>query len=98
HLELHPFPTRRSSDLLRLGVRAHLLAEGLLQARHLLVAARADVVLELAARALEIPRAVAQLLLGARALLVGHGGAVFLQLVLLRSEEHTSELQSRFDL
>src|SRR4029077_5453359 len=83
-------------EALRLGVCAHLLTEHALQTRVLLVAARGEVVLELALRPFEIARAVAQVLLSAAALILGHGGAVLLQLFLLGLERLALRLQGAF--
>src|SRR6185312_3371412 len=71
-------------EILGLRVRAHLFDQDALQARHLLVAAGVEVVLCLALFALQVAVAVAQILLGARALILCHGRAVLLQLVFLR--------------
>src|SRR6185437_10621106 len=66
---------------LRLAEGAHLFEDRALQARQLLVATRGLIVLQLAARTLEVARPVAEILLGPGALLLAHGGAVLLQLL-----------------
>jgi hypothetical protein len=62
-------------------------------APHFLVAARVEVILHFLLLAGKIPIAVAQLLLGPRALVFGHGRAVFLQLVFLRLQRLLLVLQ-----
>ncbi len=82
-------------EVLRLRIGAHFLDERALQAGHLLVAAGGEVVLHLGALLLQVAGAVAQLLLGARALVGRHGRAVFLELVLLRLEGTARGSRSR---
>src|SRR5207249_5877055 len=91
---LPSFPTRRSSDLVRDLAETHVVLDRVDQDRHdvALLAARVGQLLE---AALDL-RAVARGLEAADALdLLALDGRVDLQ---ERSEEHTSELQSRFDL
>src|SRR5207249_9950212 len=89
---LHSFPTRRSSDL---GIAAAVAAQRALAAHDWPdgVEVRVRMGLHTGEPSLSesgfVSLAVHR---GARICAAGHGGQV------LRSEEHTSELQSRFDL
>src|SRR5699024_12244463 len=90
-LELHCFPTRRSSDLLRFP--AHVKPA----CAHLCVLPR---MLSALARIFPFPRAY-EARLRASSHFLAHVERVRAHLCVLprmRSEEHTSELQSRFDL
>src|SRR5207247_11143154 len=82
----HPFPTRRSSDLLPVGVRG--LDQLLLRLVECAQAVQGvgEVGVRLAPAVAEGVHRAAEKLLGAR------------QVLQVRSEEHTSELQSRVDL
>src|SRR5207249_8791522 len=96
HPNLHPFPTRRSSDLtmLRLGAERDEVAVVDDQrgcptyVSHLAEATRA---------VLELPYGVYHVAAGGECTWADFAEAIFAEAG-LRSEEHTSELQSRFDL
>src|SRR5207249_12310957 len=98
HQSLHAFPTRRSSDLVPDG-------ELIGMADHLLLEAIGDRLLDLLP--LELPELIRSGRIPHVSLLAPHGPrtGLFQNLVVCphpetppRSEEHTSELQSRFDL
>src|SRR5207249_12313194 len=91
----HSFPTRRSSDLVAIGVRA--------EGEHVYLS------IEDNGRGLQKVREARQPgfgMIGMRARARNAGGELFLRsseaggllIEVRRSEEHTSELQSRFDL
>src|SRR5207302_3834186 len=88
HRHLHSFPTRRSSDLVGVGVV--LRAE-----RALVVGVEAAVWRAVAPVDIDVPRSVVRARVGEGAE-VEHGRGTLVRG--LRSEEHTSELQSRENL